>query len=188
MRKRDATRTQEAILDSARKLFAQFGYQGVGVREIAAKAGVTAMLVNRYFGSKEKLFIAAAKASIKEPVILSKDNINSPDVAKAMVRALIQITKAKDTPLDGFQILLRSAGAPGSTKLGRKIVEDGHHKTLKAFLKGKSVGVRAAVLLSFVAGFQIMRQMIELTDLTEATDNELEKILTPIFEQLIKPV
>ena len=55
-RRRNAAATREAILDSARRAFAQAGYDGAGVREIAAGAGITAMLVNRYFGSKEQLF------------------------------------------------------------------------------------------------------------------------------------
>jgi AcrR family transcriptional regulator len=40
----------------ARKAFARAGYDGAGVREIASGADVTAMLINRYFGSKERLF------------------------------------------------------------------------------------------------------------------------------------
>ena len=55
-RPRNAAATREAILNSARAAFARAGYDGAGVREIAAGAGVTAMLVNRYFGSKEQLF------------------------------------------------------------------------------------------------------------------------------------
>ena len=55
-RRRNAGITREAILASARQAFAQVGYEGAGVREIAEGVGVTAMLVNRYFGSKELLF------------------------------------------------------------------------------------------------------------------------------------
>ena len=55
-RRRNAAATREAILQSARVAFARSGYDGAGVREIAESAGVTAMMVNRYFGSKEKLF------------------------------------------------------------------------------------------------------------------------------------
>ena len=63
-RRRNAAATREAILASARRAFARAGYDGAGVREIAAGAGVTAMLVNRYFGSKEQLFAEAIAASI----------------------------------------------------------------------------------------------------------------------------
>ena len=55
-RRRDAAATREAILQAATRRFTTEGYQRAGAREIAADAGVTAALVNRYFGSKEKLF------------------------------------------------------------------------------------------------------------------------------------
>ncbi len=55
-RRRGSTATREAILEAAAGRFASSGYAGAGVREIAADAGVTAALVNRYFGSKEGLF------------------------------------------------------------------------------------------------------------------------------------
>ena len=54
-RKRDAAATREAILEAATRRFATQGYERAGAREIAADAGVTAALVNRYFGSKEAL-------------------------------------------------------------------------------------------------------------------------------------
>ena len=58
-RKRDAATTRAAILAAARQAFSGSGYDSVGVRDIAARAGVTAALVNRYFGSKRALFAEA---------------------------------------------------------------------------------------------------------------------------------
>jgi AcrR family transcriptional regulator len=58
-RKRDAATTRAAILAAARQAFSGDGYDRVGVRDIAGKAGVTAALVNRYFGSKKLLFAEA---------------------------------------------------------------------------------------------------------------------------------
>ena len=61
-RPRNAQATRDAILAAARTLFTQHGFEGVGLREIAAQVGVNASLVNRYFGSKEALFTAAVDA------------------------------------------------------------------------------------------------------------------------------
>ena len=61
--RRFAAATRDAILTSAIRAFARAGYDGVGVREIAGDAGVTAMMVNRYFGSKEQLFAEAVEAA-----------------------------------------------------------------------------------------------------------------------------
>ena len=49
-RRRNAAATRQAILESAREAFTRYGYDGVGLREIAQNAGVTAMLVNLGIG------------------------------------------------------------------------------------------------------------------------------------------
>src|SRR5215813_12992953 len=110
-RKRDAAATRAAILSAAREVFARSGYDGVGVREIAAAAGVTAMLVNRYFGSKEGLFAEAIAASMAEPTILTPENLRSPHLAETIAALLVDITRPGDTPLDGFRIMLNSAAS-----------------------------------------------------------------------------
>src|SRR5438034_10393490 len=70
-RRRNAVATRQAILDSARVAFTRSGYDGVGVREIAQAAGVTAMLVNRYFGSKQQLFEEVVEVTLSAPGILT---------------------------------------------------------------------------------------------------------------------
>src|SRR5277367_2716998 len=77
VRRRGAAATRQAILDSARDAFARAGYDGAGVREIAAGAGVTAMLVNRYFGSKEGLFTEVVAQIMARPSILTQANLHS---------------------------------------------------------------------------------------------------------------
>src|SRR5262252_9033329 len=67
VRPRNAAKTRAAILTSARQAFARAGYDGAGVREIAEGAGVTAMLVNRYFGSKERLFAEVVADTMAAP-------------------------------------------------------------------------------------------------------------------------
>src|SRR5258708_11597591 len=101
-RRRNAAATREAILISARRAFARSGYDGAGVREIAAGAGVTAMLVNRYFGSKEKLFAEVCADTMRDPVILSAENLAATDFAAAFAEALVRVTAPGETPLDGF--------------------------------------------------------------------------------------
>lgn len=66
-------------MTSAVRNFARAGYDGVGVREIAGDAGVTAMLVNRYFGSKEQLFAEAVETSFVSPVFVSRELASERD-------------------------------------------------------------------------------------------------------------
>jgi AcrR family transcriptional regulator len=56
--------TREEILAAARDTFAEHGYEGASIRQIATRAGVDPALVHHYFGTKERLFRAAAAAPI----------------------------------------------------------------------------------------------------------------------------
>lgn len=56
--------TRSSILDAARRTFAEKGFDKASIRAIAADAGVDPALVHHYFGTKEKLFLAAMNAPI----------------------------------------------------------------------------------------------------------------------------
>lgn len=49
---------KEKILEAAEELFAEKGYEGTSVRDIAQKADVNIAMISYYFGSKEKLLEA----------------------------------------------------------------------------------------------------------------------------------
>jgi AcrR family transcriptional regulator len=184
LRRRDAVATRAAILTSARQAFASAGYDGVGVREIAKGAGVTAMLVNRYFGSKEQLFAEVVAGIMASPTILTERTLHSADGGQQMAAALIDLTSAEGQALDGFRIMLRSASSPRAAEIGRGQIEAHYHKTLTAALRGAHAPQRAALLLAFVAGIQAMRQMIGLSALAECPSGVLIKLLAPLFQQL----
>jgi AcrR family transcriptional regulator len=57
-RQRDAERTRREILDVATSEFADRGFAGARVDEIAARTRTTKRMLYYYFGSKERLFVA----------------------------------------------------------------------------------------------------------------------------------
>lgn len=59
-------RGRDLLLAAARELFNQHGYKTVTTRQIAERAGVSEQMVFRHFGSKAKLFEAAAVAPFVE--------------------------------------------------------------------------------------------------------------------------
>lgn len=183
--RRDAAATRQAILSSARAAFARAGYDGVGVREIAASAGVTATLVNRYFGSKEQLFAEVVAETMAPPSILGSGILESPTAAEQLAAAVVQLTKSDATPLDGFLIMIHSASSERAAEIGREQLEKHHQKTTTDALRGDLAPERAALVLSLIAGVQIMRQMLALSALAEAEPATLIELLTPLFQQLI---
>jgi hypothetical protein len=57
---------------------------------------------------------------------------------------------------------------------------------LTGALSGDLAPQRAALILSIVAGFQVMRQMIGLSALADAEPEALVKLLAPVFQLLIE--
>src|SRR4051794_9231702 len=57
VRRRDAARTRQEILDVATREFADRGYAGARVDEIAARTRTTKRMIYYYFGGKEQLYI-----------------------------------------------------------------------------------------------------------------------------------
>ena len=55
-----------AILDAAKRLFPQRGYDGVSMEAIAAEAGVSKLTVYNHFSDKENLFAEAVKCRCEE--------------------------------------------------------------------------------------------------------------------------
>lgn len=184
-RRRNAQATRDDILASARAAFARSGYDGAGLREIAEGAGVTAMMIGRYFGSKENLFAEAVAAAMGETELLGSEILSSPDVAREMAAGLVRIT-APDAPiLEGFEIALRSAASDTAASLSREHIEVQKLKRLANSLQGDDRETRAAVLIALVAGLQTMRQVIGLTPLAQADPEQLTRLMASVLEPLL---
>lgn len=76
---RDAT--VAAVEGAARKLFAERGYAGVSVRDIAAEAGVNHGLIHRHFGAKEGVLQAVLQGMFTDvgELALGKSRPGDPD-------------------------------------------------------------------------------------------------------------
>jgi len=176
-RRRDAAATREAILRSALVTFTRSGYDGAGVREIAQAAGVTAMLVNRYFGGKERLFAEVVDAAFAASTPLGEDPATlAQDVARALT------TRTAPRRVDGFLLMLRSAANPRAARILRDGVERHHGRRLAALLPGARADERAALFLSLIAGVQLMRDVLGLPSLADADPAHVEALFRLLTE------
>lgn len=70
---RSSEKTKAAILSAARERFASVGYEAATIRAIAADAGIDPAMVMRYYGSKDRLFAAAAEFDLRFPDLSGVD-------------------------------------------------------------------------------------------------------------------
>lgn len=91
-RQRDAERTRAEILDVATGEFADRGYDGARVDEIAARTRTTKRMIYYYFGSKEGLYVAVLERAYQGIRALEQQlDVDHLDPARAM-RALAELT------------------------------------------------------------------------------------------------
>ncbi|MGV0748861.1 TetR/AcrR family transcriptional regulator [Mycolicibacter minnesotensis] len=181
-RPRNAAATREAILDSAIRGFARAGYDGVGVREIAGDAGVTAMLVNRYFGSKEQLFAEAVEASFSAPVFVAEQ---SQSFARETAAALVARSAPGGDELAPFLIMLRSASNPRCAEIVVGAIDRHVGKRLARQLPAPGRQLRSDVVLSLISGVLLMRRVVGIRALNSRDTEQLTDILEAVFDAIV---
>lgn len=166
---RDRDASERRIRDAAIALFAQHGYDEVTVRMIAAEARVNVALINRYFGSKVKLFSAALAA--ESP---AKDLSGLTAVELPGFLATRSATACKDRTT--LRALYRSTNAPEAREVLRELVETRVVTQIAALLTGPDALQRARTAASILMGIAAGRTIFGQDDLPE--DKLIERLKT----------
>ncbi len=164
-RGRNAAATRQAILEAAKICFMGDGYEQVGVREIAARAGVDPSLVNRYFGSKERLFNEAVASKFDLTALFDGDRAT---LGERLARYVLQ-KKPSGEEYDPLVALLRSTSCEAPARMLRQALLDGFTHPLAARLDGPDALTRAELVGSTLLGLLVHRTVIGGAD---AADGE----------------
>jgi TetR/AcrR family transcriptional regulator len=86
-RPRDADATRQLLLDAATEVFAEDGFAGARVDEIAKRSGVNKALIYAYYGDKEGLYRAVLSSRLAAP-IPSLTQMADPDPRKGLAEVV----------------------------------------------------------------------------------------------------
>ena len=116
---------REQLLDVGRKLFAEKGFEGTSVEEIAARAEVSKPVVYEHFGGKEGLYAVVVDREIR----LLLDSITASLGTDARPRVLLEnaalaLLDYIEGSTDGFRILVRDSPAGQSTGSFASLISD----------------------------------------------------------------
>ncbi len=156
---RNAADTRARILAAARVRFALDAYENVGTRDVAADAGVDAALVNRYFGSKERLFDEAITDAFA-----IKDHFADLDMSTfgALIasRVFEGSAERREARFDALGMLLRASGSPATSARVAARFQDDFVLPLARLLRGRDAPLRAALIASYLLGLATMRHAL----------------------------
>ncbi|MEV3978586.1 TetR family transcriptional regulator [Nonomuraea sp. NPDC049758] len=171
-RGREATR--QRILDAARVLFGEHGYEQVTVRMISAAAEANIALVGRYFGSKAGLFGAVLEGEPTFVALLAGDHGSLP--RRLAEYAAERMHHDPESPV--LRTLERSAAHPEIQDVVRERLRTSILDPLAAQLDGPDVQARARMATAVFLGIGAMRRRLGPEQPTAADVDRL----TAVFE------
>lgn len=83
--------TRDRLLNAATDLFAEKGFDGARVEEIAGKARVNKAMINYHFGGKEGLYVAILLSTFESAVQRLKALEDSTEPADAQLREFVRL-------------------------------------------------------------------------------------------------
>ena len=111
-----ASERREQLIVVARRLFAERGFEGTSVEEIASRAKVSKPVVYEHFGGKEGLYAVIVDrelSAISATITTALSSSTSPSVIVERA-ALALLTYIEDAP-DGFRLLSSSTDRAAGT-------------------------------------------------------------------------
>ncbi len=165
-RRPGSTSTQAAIEDTARKLFAELGYDRTSVRQVAKSAGVDPGLVTYFFGTKWKLFLAVVELTVDPAVLI--DAVVRGDQATAGLRlatAIIDILDDEVRRRPMVSMLRAATSEPEAANLVRQFLTHNVLQPIAERLGADDAAYRASLVMSQIVGFALARNVVALAPL-----------------------
>jgi AcrR family transcriptional regulator len=178
--------TREAILDAARRAFAEHGYQHATIRGVADLAGVDPALVHHYFGTKQELFVAAVQLPVNPVERLTAVLAEDPDQAgRRMVETFLSIWDhaADQSPL---LALVRSAvGDEHAAAMLREFITEEVLGQIAHRLGGADARLRATLVGSQIIGLAMARYIVKVEPLASAPPSQIVAAVGPTLQRYL---
>jgi AcrR family transcriptional regulator len=119
-----AAERREQLIDIARGLFAERGFDGTSIEEIAARAGVSKPVVYEHFGGKEGLYAVVVDREVRRLLEMMQAALTAGNPRTLLEQAALALLDYIEQAPDGFRILVRDSPVGSSTGSFVSIIGD----------------------------------------------------------------
>lgn len=184
-RRSDGTRA--AILEAARRRFAEDGFRKATIRAIAADAGIDPSMVMRYYGSKDGLFAAAVDIRLELPdlAVASEDSLG-----EILVHRFIDLWEG---PPNGEILVTLLRSSVTDEAVVDRVRQVFAEQVMPAILRvGDPADAprRAALIVTQMLGLALCRYVLRIPPVVALTHAELLADVGPTIQRYLtsKPV
>jgi AcrR family transcriptional regulator len=116
---------REQLLDVSRQLFAEKGFEGTSVEEIAARAQVSKPVVYEHFGGKEGMYAVVVDREIQALTLALTGALKSGGHPQVLLeRTALALLDYIEASTDGFRILVRDSPVAQATGTFSSLIGD----------------------------------------------------------------
>ncbi|MFJ4268330.1 TetR family transcriptional regulator [Paenarthrobacter nicotinovorans] len=179
--------SREAIVAAARSLFAEQGFEGTSLRQVAREAGVDPAMVHHFFKGKDELFAASVELPADPAEVLSDVENVAPTVrAEAIVRAVLELWEG---PARHALVAFArgTIGSQAKTALLREMVTRAVLPRITAGLPGSAeeIRLRGNLVATQVVGLMLARYVIRMQPLASAPRDEVVRLVAPNIQRYL---
>jgi len=102
-----AAERREQLIEIARTVFAERGFEGASVEEIAARAEVSKPVVYEHFGGKEGLYAVVVDREVRQLLGMMREALSAGTPRLLLEQAAFALLDYIEQSSEGFRILVR---------------------------------------------------------------------------------
>lgn len=186
-RREGATESREHILATARRLFAEHGFDGTSLRQIAREASVDPAMIHHFFKGKDELFaLSVALPADPAQVLEGVDQHDPEHRAEAIVRAVLKLWESPaQHSLVAF--IRGTIGSKAKTLLLREVVTRTVISRIMAGVPGppEEVALRGSLVATQVVGVMLVRYVVRLEPLASASPEDVVRLVAPNVQRYL---
>lgn len=186
-RRPGAPDTRAEILEAARSVFAERGFDRATIRAIAAEAGVDPAMIHHYFGTKDQLFTASidipAAATERVLDLLAQD---PDDLGRHLAETFFGVWENEE-PRTALLGILRSAmgGEDRAVLAFRQFLTSVLMAQLAPKIRGEGARLRALLMASQLVGVAMTRYVMRLEPIASAPVADVIDLVAPRLQSYV---
>lgn len=185
-RRPGASDTRSRILDAARVGFGETGFDGTTIRGVAATAGVDPALVHHYFGSKQRLFVAAMELPVDLDAVVPGLLAGPPDeLGYRVARFVLELWGAPHTRPLMLGVVRSAASDAVAADLLRRILAEGPFAALARAIDRPDADLRANLVGTQLVGLAMARYIIRVEPLASTPDEAVARAVGPAIQRYL---
>lgn len=181
-----ASDARQRILVAAREAFGGAGFDGATIRGIAGSAGVDPALVHHYFGTKERLFVAATHLPVDVAALLPRVLDGPPErVGHRLVEVFLETWDEPSTRMALLGMLRSAVSDERAAAMTRALLLTEALAPIVAGLGVPDAAMRATLVGSQLAGLAMIRYVIRVEPLASADAAILVEAVGPTLTRYL---